>query len=479
MSDVKVIDEKEVDLEKDMNGVTEIFDLNLSKSISVPSSSYKSASIYQINKYGCVPPPYKSSEILLYKKLDSTYQACLDVRANTLVGLGYELKDKRSDSSSPIQRFLNHPNKHIGETFSMILKNMFNDLDTFYNGYIEFVKSGDIRALYYVPAKDIYIKPKVDRAGHSTRNVDKYMKIERGFAIEYQPYPFDGKTKDGVHYLLHFKRNSQESVLYGQPDNAHLHDLIKQSYLSDQYNINFFSNGGQPSWAVLITGGKLSKRGQEKIREFIDSHLKGVTNAHKMLFLSVPQEKAEIKLVPLSKSIDEQFISLNEKTRFQIALKMHVLPKMLGISSGGNFGGGSAGIADLQLFIETVARAEQQYIEDVLNRFFELEFGYNPEFTLHNMNISNEKDKSIIANLYWNMVDEYGNRVLGINEIRTKYLQLKPIDLIQTAQDESKLDDNTKVNVNIDGDIRTNNNDQLGTGNKGDIENLNPDKNKR
>jgi capsid portal protein len=290
------------------------------------------------------------------------------------------------------------------------------------------------------------------------------------------PYPADGKTKDGVSYLLHFKRNSQDNIYYGSPDYSHLHDLIKQSYLSDQYNINFFSNGGQPSWAVLVTGGKLSKRGQEAIQEYLNNDMKGVANAHKMLFLSFQNEKAQVKLVPLSKSIDEQFITLNEKVRFQITLKCHVMPKMVGISQGGNFGGGSAGVADMQMYIETVARPEQQYIEDVLNQFFSLEFGVNPEIVFNSMDISNEKDDAIIANLYWNMVDEHGNRVLDVNEIRTRYLHLKPIDLVHTSENEEELDDT--MSVNAQGKPRSSSGN-MDAGERGDINNLNPEKNKR
>ena len=84
--------------------------------------------------------------------------------------------------------------------------------------------------------------------------------------------------------------------------------------------------------------------------------------------------------------------------------------KWLAFLKGGNFGGGSAGVADMQMYIETVARPEQQYIEDVLNQFFSLEFGVNPEIVFNSMDISNEKDDAIIANLYWNMVDEHGKQ---------------------------------------------------------------------
>lgn len=483
MTEVKVIDSQDVNLESAMQGVTEIF--TLSKRIGIPSSKVSVTPMAVMTNYNCVVPPYVARDILSYKRLDSTYQACLDVRANTNVGLGYELRQKDLTPKSELVKMLNQPNENIGETFTAILKAVFIDLDTFYNGYFEFVKMGRTRALYYMPAKDMFVRAKRNKEGYAVRAIDKYLRIEGNGSVvtEYEPYPADGKTKDGVHYIIHFKRNSQDNFYYGSPENAHLHDLIKQSYLSDQYNINFFSNGGQPSWAVLVTGGKISQKGYEKIREFIDTNLKGVSNAHKMLFLSVPQERANIQLVPLSKSIDEQFISLNEKTRFQIALKCQVMPKMIGLSTGGNFGGGSAGMADLQLYIETKSRAEQQYIQDVLNQFFFLEFGVNPEFVLNSMDISNEKDDAVIANLYWNMVDEFGNRVLDVNEIRTRYLHLKPIDLIHTKQDESEnqnKDKDTDPNMTIteQGKI-TSRNGELHSGEKEDINNLNPDKNKR
>lgn len=476
-NEIKIIGEKEnFDLADEFSGVSEI--ITLAKKIGIPQSNYRTASKQMVLGSGCVAPPYNAKSILSYKKLDSTYQACLDVRSSTIVGLGHEFKHQDITNKHPIGKFILQPNDNMGETFGQILKSMFIDLDTFYNGYIEFRKYGKSRAFYYVPASDIYIKP-VSINGKQTREIEKYYRLD-GFGIvgEYLPYPSDGKTQDGVSYLIHFKRSSQEDVYYGSPDNAHLHDLIKQSYLSDQYNINFFSNGGQPSWAVLVTGGKLSKKGQSAIQDYLNNDLKGVSNAHKMLFLSFASEKAQVKLVPLSKSIDEQFINLNEKVRFQIILKNRVLPKMVGINMGGNFGGGSAGIADMQMFIETVSKPEQRYIEDVLNQFFFLEFKVNPEFKLKSIDISNAKDDAVIANIYWGMVDEYGNRVLSVNEVRTQYLNLKPIDLVQTERDESLDTNDNQITVNQQGRPRLNSG-TLDEGQRDDINNLNPDKNKR
>lgn len=483
-SEVKVLSEAPIGdntIEAEMDGVEEIFFAPISKSVSLPKSNIRIATADSVKRHGCLLPPYNPSQILSYKALDATYQTCINIKVDTATGLGYSFGYKDIDKETNIISLFKTPNRNFSDTISSILKNLYTDLELFDNGYLEFVKSGGMRSLYYLPAKDMYIKPKTDATGASMREVDKYMYIPQGIdnPIKYEPYPVNGKTRDGIHYCLHIKRPSQENLFYGKPDTAHLFDLIRQSYLTDQYNINFFSNGGQPAWAVLITGGKLSKKSYDKIKQFIENNLKGVANAHKMLFLSVPNEKAQIKLVPLSKSIDEQFITLNDKIQFKIALKCRVHPKLLGLSQGGNFGGGSAGITDLKLFMETVSRPEQNVLVEFINKFLFLEFGVNCEFDLRGMNISNEKDDAVIANMYFNMVDEYGNRVLSINEVRQMFLHLRPIDLKDTLADESQTDElgNLKVTPTKEGELRTNNNSSLDIGDGQDASNLDPNKN--
>lgn len=482
MSEIQIVKEAEIDqstIEAEMAGVAEIIQFsNVSKAFSLPKSNVSIASTKVITNNGCVIPPYNPKTVLDYRSVDSTYQTCLDIRADSIVGLGYSFGNKDVNTKHAIVKFLKSPNNIFNNTFLSIMRNVFVDMDLFSNGYLEYVKSGKSRSIYYLPAKDMYIKPKKDKNGNFIRDIAEYCLISYDKVIaSYLPYPADGKTKDGVHYCIHFKGQSQEDIFYGKPENKHLFDLIRQSYLSDQYNINFFSNGGQPAWACLITGGKLSKKAHEKIKDFIDNNLKGVANAHKMLFLSVPNEKAQIKLIPLSKAIDEQFISLSEKTQFRIALKLRVHPKLLGLSTGGNFGGGSAGITDLKLFMETVSNPVQVSMVEPINKFLEFEFGIDPEFRFNSMNISNEKDDAVIANLYWNMVDEFGNRPLTINEIRQRYLRMKPIDMKETPLDESKENDKTAIKPTSEGEIRSNNKTSLDIGDGEQPNNLDPNKN--
>lgn len=486
MNDIEIVGEKEIDnntIEKEMSGITEMMTIPgmFGKTLlSLPRSSFKIASPNMVRKWDCLLPPYNPAEILRYKALDITFQSCIEIKADTVVGLGYTFGYKDIDNRPDIIEFFKKPNRNFNDTITLMLKNMFIDLELFHNGYLEFVKSGDKRSLYYMPSKDIYIRPKKDAAGNILREVDKYLYIpsDNITPIEFEPYPITKKVRDGVHYIIHFKKPSQDDTFYGKPDTSHLFDLIKQNYLSDQYNINFFSNGGQPAWAILITGGKLSTKSYEKIKDFIDNNLKGVANSHKMLFLSVPNEKATIKLIPLSKTIDQQFITLSDNIQFKIALKCRVHPKLLGLNVSTGLGGGSAGITDLKLFIETVAQPTQNEIIELFNKFLELEFGVNCEFSLKSMDISNEKDDAVIANLYWNMVDEAGNRAIGINEIRQIFLHLKPINLIETKENETQTEElgNLEITPTKEGEMRTNDNNSLDIGDGEEPSNFNPDK---
>jgi hypothetical protein len=468
-------------IEKEMEGVTQILTLspNVVKTISFPRSSVKVSNPSLIRQFGCVLPPYNPAEILRYKELDITYQTCVEIKADTAISLGYSFSNY-VENKKDIKEFFKTPNRNFSDTMAGILRAMYVDLEDFHNGYLEFVRSGNKRSIYYMPAKDVYIRPKMDSKGNMLRDVDKYLFIPSGSItpIELEPYPITKKVRDGVHYMLHFKIHSQNDLYYGSPQNAHLFDLIKLNYLSDQFNINFFSNGGQPAWACLITGGKLSAKAYRKIKEFFETNLKGVANAHKMLFLSVPNEKATIKLIPLSKSIDEQFIHLTDKIQFKIALKCRVHPKLLGLNAGGGLGGGSAGITDLKLFIETVSKAAQSNISMLFNKFLELEFGVYCGFNFNGMNISNDKDDAVIANLYWNMVDKNGNRVLSLNEIRQLFLHLKAIDLKNTPANEEQTEEigHFEISPTKEGEMRSSDGSDLGLGDGEQPNNLDPNK---
>lgn len=452
--------------------------LPLAKTLSLPKSGAVSVSTTYARNQGVIPHPYSDSDIAQYENLDSTFKECISIKADTIAGIGIHFASENIDSKKEFKKFIKMPNNSISTSFLKILRMLEKDYQSRKNAFMEVVKSGNKVAMYRLPAYTMFVLPKFEGGKAILGEAAGYKQIIRSGAINptsFLPFPATGDLKDGVHYVVHFRNETDYSDYYGYPTALpHLADLVRQNYLADQFNINFFSNNAQPSYAILVTGGKLSKKGQEKIKKFINSDLKGVENSHKMLYMSVDNEKANIQIVPISKTLDEQFRNMKLDNRNQIALYMRVLPKLLGISSGGNFGGGSAGIADLKTYLEVTDKPRKKEICGILDNVFERVFGFDPETELDSMDISSEKDDSVCANMYFNMEDECGNRVLDVNDVRKKYLKMKPIELKTELM--PRLEAKTTVTANGSGDARTSDNTETGTGD-GSATDLNSEKN--
>lgn len=423
--------------------------------------------------------PYDTNELFAYYNASQTYQTCISIKANTTCGLGYYFNQPHKSLPVNLRNMLEHPTDNIGETFTQILTTVYADLELYHDAFIGVVKVGNTFKMYHMPSETMYVVPSYLN-GVKQRRIAGYKIIEFNKGTlginmsESQmlyPFPVTGKLIDGRFYVVHLKKFAKNNLYYGTPMKRELHDIIRLMILSDKYNTNFFANGGQPSWAVLATGDKINKQMLENLKAMIGTNLKGVENAHKMLFLNLPKEKAEIKLIPLSKEIDAQFLSLGERLQFRVALTCQVLPKMLGLSAGGNFGGGSAAAGDLSSFIQIVSIPEQKYVQDVLNSMFRVMFKSGIEITLACMDVSTEKDDAITDNLYFNMRDEFGNRVMGINDIRVKR-GMGDIELRTTLIDDNK--EKEEVQVGLDGQLSADGN--LNEGERGNLGNLDPDK---
>ena len=462
-------------LEKELGGVTQIISLDNPFAVNDRFAVKKfDSAILTGNE---VAKPYDINELLAFYNGSQTYQTCISIKANTTCGLGYFFNKDTKSLPKPMQDFLKTPTDEIGKTFSRTLVSLYTDFELFGDAYLDVVRFGKTVKFRYMPSQDMFSVADDNGYGNlvgyrsisKTEGLNSYI-MSRSSVMK--PFPTDGKMKDGVHYVVHFSKPSISNKYYASTNKSELHDVIRLNILSDQYNTNFFSNGGQPSWAILATGDRISPKMLSAIKENMISELKGVENSHKMLFINLPKEKADIKLVPLSKEIDAQFLSLGEKCQFRIALACQVLPKMLGLSTGGNFGGGSAAMGDLNSFIQIVSIPEQQYFQDVLDIVFAAAFNTDDiHITFNCMDTSTEKDDAITHGMYFGMVDDCGNRVYDVNDVRQK-LGRNPIEL-KTEPIATK---NAPITTTIDGVPESGM--DLDEGKRESITNLDPDKNK-
>jgi PBSX family phage portal protein len=84
--------------------------------------------------------------------------------------------------------------------------------------------------------------------------------------------------------VLHFKIHSPVTV-YGVPRWVGAMLSVMGSRKSEEVNIDYFDNKAIPPLAILVSGGKLAGGATDRIANYVEEHIKGQKNFHKILVL--------------------------------------------------------------------------------------------------------------------------------------------------------------------------------------------------
>lgn len=116
--------------------------------------------------------------------------------------------------------------------------------------------------------------------------------------------------------------------------------MLELAKAATDYNRAFFDNNAMPEYAVIYKGGAPTADQKSAIQEFFRTQFKGVDQAHRTLILSCGEE-AEIEVKRLTSEVkDGDFLKLIDAARDRIPVAHAVPPRMLGIMSAGQLGGG-------------------------------------------------------------------------------------------------------------------------------------------
>ena len=171
------------------------------------------------------------------------------------------------------------------------------------------------------------------------------------------------------------------------------------------------------------------------LREFLQNNATGTQNAGNTIVLDTDDPNVKIKIEKLQVSLGEKgnwFAEGRNDTRDHIIAAHGVLPRMVGVISAGQLGGGSEGMAQLKSFYEIEILPEQIRIESLLNNTLMATWTDNPwriDFT--EMDTS---DESKMAETINKLV---GKPVLDVNEGREK-IGYKRLDDKQLQEREAR-----------------------------------------
>ena len=410
--------------------VSSSFQKSMALSPDIPAVDKQVYGYLQEKKF--VRPPYDPSVVIGWMKANTTHSACIHAKASMIAGNGYEITAPEDEWTDGFKRFIEEPNNIPEQTFEDLIYSTVLNGETFNNAYFQIRKAGPRVAIYSVNAKNIFIKPIYDPQDRPIAGtVDSYLYICRyhgDFSMKdtYVYKPFSRVIGNRDSRLYHIKGASLQSDFYGEPSYLSIDRAIMESGYISEFNINFFSNNAQPNYVIGITGVKMNKKAKEELIKNMQDKLKGIENQHRGLVMIFDNEKADFVVKEMSKSYEESFSKL-KKDIAEVISTAHLMPmELLPQSGSSNFGGGTATIGALKVFLEMIIKPRQKFYENNINRLMQTLFGFDPKIRLKSIKITTEKDDAIVHTMYLK------ENVLTVQEVRED-LRKRDIPITETG----------------------------------------------
>jgi len=207
----------------------------------------------------------------------------------------------------------------------------------------------------------------------------------------------------------HFKSYSPRSRFYGEPDYLATIKAISTTQKADEYNNAYLDNGAKPGFAVLFENSEPTQEQVNSFKTFFGTNFKGYDNANKTIILSASsdmgEKPAKIRLEKLSEVEDISFKLLKEVNRDEIIASHGVPPRLVGIVSASQLGGGNELISQLHMFNELEIKPKTKLITSFLKSI-------GIDIKLKELDTTNYKDDTDIIT---NLVDR---NIISIQEAR-------------------------------------------------------------
>lgn len=207
-------------------------------------------------------------------------------------------------------------------SFVTLRRRMRQDIEVLGNGYWEVLRNGggEIVQFVYVPGftvrllpldptlVDVDVKTKISEltfdAVKMRRRFRRYVQVLEASTVFFKEFgdprivsrkngtvfssvddlvaadPSDGPATELIHFKLHNPRSA-----YGTPRWIGNLLAVLGSRQAEEVNFLYFENKSVPPLAVLVSGGRLSAQSIPRIEDFIENHIRGKRNFHKILIL--------------------------------------------------------------------------------------------------------------------------------------------------------------------------------------------------
>jgi HK97 family phage portal protein len=236
------------------------------------------------------------------------------------------------------------------------------DLETFGNAFLQVIRSSDgerIIGLRRLPA----ITMSRYRGGYLQR-VGK-------------PNGDTRKVTFTAREIVHLREPCPLGLRYALPTWIGAESMLELAHAATRYNASFFKNNAIPEYAITFKGVTPSAEQKRAIQAFFRNEHQGMDNAHRTLIMTSGEE-GEVDIKRLTADVkDGDFLKLIDAARDRIPVAHGTPPRILGIMSAGQLGGGGEVSGQLFMFEHLTLKPKRRRMLDQLRPVLK-ELGLKP-----------------------------------------------------------------------------------------------------
>lgn len=355
----------------------------IASNAALPEDEFQTYYVGGANDRGVIPPPYNMRQLEMLVQENNTLGPCIEAMVTNVDGTGYDFaskdesaeNDEDDDNIIQLREFFEQPSPDMN--FITLRKKLRRDLEQTGNAYIEVLRNpqDEIVALVHVEAKmmrlvqldaPVVASVKMRRGGKDVvvkmaRRERRYVQLLNGVNLIYYK-DFGGSrdvnkttgawsaqgarlpAKDRGTEILHFTCLRDATTPYGVPRWISQLPSILGSRKAEEFNLEYFDNGGIPPVLITLQGGTL----QAETRKALDAITHGnASKLNRVQILEVEpiggsvdhptQARVTVERFGGDRQSDAMFLEYDQKCEENVRRSFRISPLFIGQANDANF----------------------------------------------------------------------------------------------------------------------------------------------
>jgi capsid portal protein len=413
-----------------------------------------------------IAPPFAPLSFISLEEECSVLNACIEQVSHDVVGNGYRLvlnedieeeNDEILKEKEGIQQLFRKVNSD-GDTLRQVIQRAVSDYECMGWFGIEVVRKRNLNPLENEP--ELKVSELWHVPGHTLRlHEDKKRIVQRlnGKQVWYKKYGCEENVRasDGAilpteadvtdssvgNEMIFYKNYYRKSSYYGAPKVLSAVGSVVGLIGIRDYNISFFENFGVPA-ALVTLSGAWEKGTAKKLKDFLDSEIRGSDNQHKTAVFETP-EGCTLDWKPLNIEVKEGSFKIIRKDFTTDVLVAYRMPEeRVGLRTVGELGGNVA-VEATRIYNASIIEPIQLSLEELINQVVLVE-GLGAQYYTFKLNSIDIRDIDLRVDRYKKLFDMGAitpNKIIKKLDLGAPYpggdKYYLPQNVLEVGEDES------------------------------------------